>query len=302
MLARLLAYGAAFHLWGAQAYLAWLVPTPLRLQLAKRLSPFTRSAAIVALAAILAQLPLRGAVLGEDWSAAISPSILSALLWQTPLGAAWAAQVLTALIVATAACARPAGSKALALAGALLLAGFTLSGHAAMQGSGAAGIAQRANDGLHLLAAGAWTGALMPVLLLLPQLKIADKRAQAQLALMRFSTAGHLAVALAIATCMANAAMTLGAADPDAARVSVLLQPVNGSLYRILLAVKVLVVAFMVGLALVNRYLIVPRLGRRPNADKALALGTAAEIGLAAMVIALVAAFGILDPGNTGSH
>ena len=60
---------------------------------------------------------------------------------------------------------------------------------------------------------------------------------------------------------------------------------------------KVLLVACMVGLALANRYIFVPRLqSDRGPALRAIERRTIAEIALGALVLGLVAIFGQLDP------
>ena len=56
------------------------------------------------------------------------------------------------------------------------------------------------------------------------------------------------------------------------------------------------VVAVMVALALANRYIVVPRMAGDPAAIAALRRATLAEIALGFAAIALVAAFGTLDP------
>ena len=68
------------------------------------------------------------------------------------------------------------------------------------------------------------------------------------------------------------------------------------SLYEGLLAAKIALVALMIGLALTNRYWLVPRLRVQPNATGALIRNSAAELALGVVVIALVSLFGLLDP------
>jgi putative copper resistance protein D len=69
------------------------------------------------------------------------------------------------------------------------------------------------------------------------------------------------------------------------------------STYQMLLAAKITLVAGMTGLALMNRYIFVPRMVTQP--DRAIIQirnGTYAELALGAGVLGLVAFFGILDP------
>ena len=59
---------------------------------------------------------------------------------------------------------------------------------------------------------------------------------------------------------------------------------------------KVLLVMGMVGLAVRNRYLLVPRLKRSPEALSAIARATRMEILMGLAAAALVAWFGMLEP------
>jgi putative copper resistance protein D len=177
---------------------------------------------------------------------------------------------------------RPGATAAMA---ALLLSGLALTGHAAMH-EGALGLLHRANDVLHVLSAGAWFGALLPVLAILRLVARPDCRGDAVTALRRFSRAGHAAVALVLASGAANVGLVLGRWPTDLA-----------SRYEALLDLKVLAVAGMVALALVNRYALVPRLGRHPEATSAaLRAATLAELPLGLAAMALVAVFGLMDP------
>ena len=92
--------------------------------------------------------------------------------------------------------------------------------------------------------AGPGLGALVPLLIILPMLDVPARRGQAGVALRRFSTAGHAAVALVIATGVLNTLMILGRWPTD-------LQ----SPYQALLFAKILLVAAMTVLALANRYI-----------------------------------------------
>ncbi|OLP56986.1 hypothetical protein BJF92_20975 [Rhizobium rhizosphaerae] len=300
---RALVYAAGLFLWGTTAYLAAFVGEPLRGAIAGRLAGITRLSALLLWLMLLASLPLRASLLAEGGEAALSLPLLSALLWETAIGFAWQVQMLAATLLAAGALMRPRRPALIAPLAALFLITLPLGGHAAMLGLTLTGLAHRANDALHLLSAGAWAGALLPVLLILPRLREGESRPAAQAALLNFSTMGHIAVALVLITGLINAWLILGAgsgngmgaeAGPDG-----LMKLVAGlwtSPYGRLLALKATLVALMVTLALVNRYALVPRLAASPPAGRALMLGTLAEIGLSALVLALVAAFGTMDP------
>ena len=67
--------------------------------------------------------------------------------------------------------------------------------------------------------------------------------------------------------------------------------------YQRLLAIKIALVAGMTLLAIINRYVFVPWIGRNPSrALQALRLGSIAEIVLGIVVIGVVAVFGMLEP------
>ena len=66
--------------------------------------------------------------------------------------------------------------------------------------------------------------------------------------------------------------------------------------YRMLLAVKLALVAIMIVIALVNRYVVAPRLKPEGSALRILMSTSLAEVALGAAVIALVSLFALLDP------
>lgn len=276
---------AALMLWGASAYLAWLVPRDLAAAIAARIGRARAAAVGVAVVATLARLPVEVAAIGNGWRDSLDATAVVGVLCGTSVGQAWAAQALAASLLALAqAVPIRRRSAATALASGLLVASLSLGGHAVMH-EGLLGLLHRANDVLHLLCAGAWLGALWPVVMVLSLLTRSERRPEAGAALLAFSRAGHVAVALVLVSGVLNTALVLGRRPTDLS-----------SPYQALLDVKLLCVATMVGLALANRYLVVPRLGRGPAAATALRRATLAEIGLGFVVLALVGIFGLLDP------
>ena len=273
-------------LWGSSAFLWACVPVGLGAAVARRLRPWAAAAAAVAAVSTLARLPAEVAAIGEGWRDALAPGMVWTVLTDTGVGRAWAVQAVAALLLALSPLlpvrARlPAG----ALASGLMLAALSLTGHAAMH-EGWLGALSRANDVVHVLSGGAWLGALVPVLFVLGPLGSGERRTEAALALRRFSSVGHAAVALVLLSGVASTVLVLGRWPVD------LSQP-----YEALLDVKVVCVLAMTGLAIVNRYVIVPRMRRGHEAIHALRLGTLAEVPLGLATIALVAVFGLLDPG-----
>jgi putative copper resistance protein D len=283
---RFLHDAAAMLLWGGFAFLCALVPGALAACIAKRLARWRIAAVIVAAATTGVMLPLQAALIAGGWAAAGDPATLHALLLETSVGRAWQIEAAAALLLLST-LAAPARLRlpATAIAAGLVLASLSLTGHAVMQ-EGWIGAAHRLNDAVHLLAAGAWVGALVPLLPILRALDLPGERVAAEVALRRFSAAGHLAVALVLLTGVGNTLLVLGRWPTD-----------WSSPYQALLSAKIAVVVVMVALALVNRYGFVPRLaGRRGAAAGALRRGTLAEIGLGLGAIGLVAVLGTLEP------
>lgn len=284
---RLLLFGAAMFLWGMSAYLALLVPARVADMAESKLRVTWRIALVIVPVVTLLLLPLRAATVGDGWGDAVSPDTLEAVLFETNIGEAWMAQALATVLLLAAATLAPARRRrpAAALAAALLLATQVLTGHASMH-PGPLGMFHRINDVLHLLMAGGWLGALAPVLVILPMIGKPGLGRDAVQALMRFSTIGHVVVALTIATGAINLYLVVGGLPFDWAFP-----------YQLLLAIKILLVGVMTAQALVNRYLFVPRLSHHtPGALEALVRGTKAEIVLSASVLLLVAWLGTLEP------
>jgi len=271
--------------WGGSAYLAWLVPAGLAGIVARRLRWPALAAVGIAVVTGAVFLPIETAGIGAGWADALDPGTVQSVLFDTTVGRAWQVQTIAALLLLASIFLRQRRLGALAVTSGLCLAGLALSGHAVMQ-NGAPGVAHIANHAVHLLAGGAWLGALFPLLPCLSALRDPALRKPAGEALRRFSRAGHVAVALVIATGIANTALVLGRWPLDWA-----------SPYQALLAAKIALVAVMTAIALTNRYLLVPRI--RADRERVLATLTAmivVEIGLGAAVLALVALFGTMDP------
>lgn len=277
---------AALYLWGSSAYLWLLVPASLSANIWTRQYWLQALAVGCTVAATVLALPFRSAILSEDWASASDFSAMLGVLSGTTIGTAWmwqAAGTATLFLAFIAAPMRLRGA-AMTIAAGFLLAGLAASGHAAMN-TGWLRALHRGNDIVHVLAGGAWFGALIPVALILPLLS--DRRAgrDAAKALVRFSTAGHVAVAVVLISGVANMFLIIGGF------------PLDWSVaYQLLLSLKILLVLSMTGLAIFNRYVLVPKLSPPHGAVAALRIGTVVEIVLALAVVGLVAWFGTLEP------
>jgi len=283
ILCRFSLYGSAMFLWGASAYLGWFVPSGLAAQVGQQLHAWYRLALFLVVITTALTLPLQAATIGEGWADAFQPEMLGSILSETNVGQAWIGQACATVFLLLSFVVPFVGRRAIALGAALLLISATMTGHAAMN-TGWLRPLHRLNDALHLLSGGAWIGALPAIVAILPKLREPMWQRDARLALTRFSTAGHVAVGLVIATGIANTILVVKA------------PPLDWQIaYQRLLGIKILIICVLVGLAISNRYILVPRLGRRATLGR-LKWASIAEIALGFLVLGLVAVFGTLQP------
>jgi len=284
-LCRFAHFMGAMLTFGMSQYLWAYPPQRLRLALSPPLQRLALIASLVALVSAIVWLQLEAASMAGDWSAALDPKTIGAVLTDTAFGHAWAAHlVLAAALVAVVVSGSRDRWTATLLASAALLASLGLVDHAAMQ-TGAEGVLHRANDAVHLLAAGAWIGGLVPFAMCLSAYERDELRKDAVQAMTGFSFWGQLIVAGVVLTGVVNIALTSG--HPP-------IPPTTP--YRALLVAKLLIVAVMISLAVFNRFILAPRLKESATALAALRATSAAEIALGCVVVALVSVFGLLDP------
>jgi putative copper resistance protein D len=139
---------------------------------------------------------------------------------------------------------------------------------------------------VHVLAAGAWFGALVPLALVLRKSLASGFGPDAATTLRRFSIIGQPAVALVLITGVANTLLILRHLPTD-----------WSSPYQALLALKIAVVAVMIALAIANRSVVMGRIATGEGAALTTLRRTVrAEIAFGFAAIALVAVFGTLDP------
>lgn len=211
---------------------------------------------------------------------ALDRSMLAPIVLETSVGTAWLVQVAS-LAVSTCAAVLLGRQPTLAatiitLAGSIALGTLAWSGHAAV-GEGGTGSLNRAADAIHMIAA----------FFLLIRSANSEARSVAARELSRFSLTGTAFVAILAATSLLNVWMITAIGDP--------LRWPPGP-YGTILAMKLGVFTFMLRLAALHRWKLVPRLtGPTSDADtlrRSLALEFAA--GLA--ILAAVAALGQLEP------
>jgi putative copper resistance protein D len=276
---------AAMLAFGSSAYLRCYAPADLRLAMSPTIRRLAVAASLIALLTAVLWLALEAASMANDPGAAVDPQAIGAVLTGTAFGQAWILHLaLTAAFVVAALFAPRDAWTTIAVLSGLVLASLALVGHAAMQ-TGVEGAAHRANHATHLLAAAAWIGGLIPFVMCLDAYARDSLRRAAVDAMMRFSFWGHFIVATIVATGIVNIALTSGHAP---------MPPTTP--YRALIDIKIVLVAAMIGLAVVNRYLLVPRLRASASALAGLRAISVANVAIGSVVVALVSVFALLDP------
>jgi len=277
---------AVMQLFGLSVFTHLLAPVPFGAVLLHRLRDWQGGAGLVALLTACLMVAVQGGLMAEGWQDVTAFPVWLAVL-DTAFGQVWRWHLLFAalLLLSLLLPGDRARDRLILLAATALLVGLGSVGHAAMR-EGAAGLAQRTNHSLHLLSAAYWFGSLLPLLACLRFSRGGPWRQEAIRSLLRFSTYGHLAVALVIATGVADTWLIVQGWPVD-----------TRSPYQMLLLVKVALVAVMVAVALYNRYRIVPRFRATPEkAQCGVVRATSLLLGLSVVVLLLVSLFATLEP------
>jgi putative copper resistance protein D len=171
-----------------------------------------------------------------------------------------------------------------------LAASIAWTGHAAATPF-TLGYLHLASDALHLTAASAWIGGLVPLALMLGATRCQRTWAPLELdAVRRFSTLGIASVAVLILSGFVNAWILVGS-----------LRALVMTGYGQLLMLKLAAFAVMLALAAFNRFALTPRLAfasddARQDVVRALSRNTLIEIALGLSIFAMVAVLGTLHP------
>ena len=229
---------------------------------------------------------------GESLGDAVISGALRDVLNLTQFGLV--SQIRLALAIALAICLafeRSALWRRLALIAAVsLVASIAWTGHAASTPD-KFGYLHLASDALHLTAASAWVGGLLPLSLLLHAARRRKDWASFELdAVQRFSNLGIASVATLILSGFLNAWILVGSFRGLV---------VTG--YGQLLMLKLAAFAAMLALAAFNRFAMTPRLAlasddARQDAHRALSRNTLIEIALGLSIFAMVGVLGTLHP------
>lgn len=286
VLCRFLHFLAVMLMFGISIFTAVLTPDRFSSILKNRLSPLLLFSTFLGLASAIGLLAIQAGMMGDGWSDTYRLSVWWAVLgtrfgeiWQWHLGLS----ILSMWVVLLG--ATRFYYQLMVGCSTLLLASLAFTGHAAMH-DGALGWIHQTNQIIHLLSAGYWLGCLPPLLVCLAYTRRDDVKREAITTLIRFSSWGHLAVALVLVTGMINSIIILR-------ETSLTLT----SVYQMLLLSKAILVLFMIVVAIINRYLIVPMLRKLPvKAHYWLVVNSCAEIVLGAAALLLVSIFATMAP------
>jgi copper resistance protein D len=238
---------------------------------------------------------------GETLADTMAPNVLWTVLSQTDFGNAWLLRFVLACAIAAVLVpllspqrARPAWLQAAAVIfSAAFVGAIAWAGHA-IGGQGVEGVLHPIADVLHLIAAAAWLGTLVPLALLLGlAADDAAGLATARAATLRFSTLGIISVGTLLVTGIVNSWYLVGS-----------LPAFVSTDYGRLLILKIVLFFAMVAVASVNRLRLTPRLVDDANstaidaARRQLRRNATVEASMGAVVIAIVALLGTLPPAS----
>jgi copper resistance protein D len=226
---------------------------------------------------------------GAPVDVALHGETLMAVLGKTAFGRLWLLRIVLAVILAVLlwsstrvthhAVRRSLSYGALAIAGAYL-ASLAWAGHAA---AGTERSVQLTSDAVHLIAAGAWLGALPALAAFLARGPGLDPAARAT---QRFSSLGVASVTALVCTGLVNAWYLVGD-----------IPGLVGTEYGRLLLAKLTLFAAMLALAAVNRLVLSPRLSTGQSAAAAsLRRNALLETAFGAGIVAIVGVLGITIP------
>ena len=277
---RLALYVDLLLLFGVALFALYSVNAPLRFR------PLLRGLALLgALLSVAGLLLMTSAMSGETQLAALWPH-LQMMLLETDVGLAWALRMIALIVVL----AQP-GKWLASMAGAVALTSLAWSGHGAMD-EGSLRVWHFLSDILHLLAAGAWLGGML-ALVLLARGGVDEARIRLLAeAVKRFEWIGAAIVLTLSVSGVVNYLFIVGSRLDD-----VLL-----GTYGVLLAIKVVLFAGMLVLAALNRFHLGPALARSLRdgqyviAAHALRRSVLLELGMALLIVTLVAWLGTLSP------
>ena len=240
---------------------------------------------------------------GMSLAHAFDGGVLGTVLGRTTFGWVWIVRLAcmlalaVCLLVARQASGWGAAARADAIAAGLavvLLVTLAGAGHA-VGGSPSERLPHVATDALHLLGAGAWLGALVPLLFVLSRARTTAESAWLALAgvvTRRFSALGVASVLLLLGSGLLNAGWLVGTWSA-----------LGDTMYGRLVALKIALFTLLVLIAAANRLWLTPRLGMpstRHRVVRTLWRNVVVELGVGVFVMAVVGVLGITPPAAHG--
>jgi len=243
-------------------------------------------------------LLLTSRLTGQRLLPAMSEGAVWKVLTQTRFGQDWLVRAVLALLLAIFIKrllplrgwpSRRDGAIAVLLS-AVFMASLGWAGHGGAN-TGTPGLIQVAADALHLIAAGAWIGGLVPFALVMA--RALRTRGEAWKAIAanvtrRFSTFGVVVVTVLLLTGLSNTWFLVGG-----------FPALVGTAYGQLLLLKIALVIAMVAVAATNRLVLVPRLQDAAGAERVLGRlrrNGLIEIAFGLAIMAIVGALGTTPP------
>jgi copper resistance protein D len=262
-------------------------------------------AAIVGLLGVVIWVMAQTALISENASDAFNPALVFSMLTETRFGRFCLLRIVllmaSVVILLSLSPGRTLWIIQTFLGGAVL-ASFAWTGHGVAD-EGWAGSLHLGSDVLHLLAAGVWIGALVPLSILIlfsTRSQTVSEAIVTYEGLESFSGIGPAVVAVLVLTGFLNSWFLIGIEQWRA---------LSSTRYGLALDFKLVLFAFMLLLAAGNRYHLSPRLGRASHerghpsdllglriALRSLRISVLGETMLALAVLAAVAYLGRLEP------
>ena len=238
---------------------------------------------------------------GMPVTSVLQGGVLNVVLMQTHFGTDWLIRaglvvvMAGSLVIVARTRSRIAGWIGL-LAATAFIASLAWAGHGGAADDVPFDFLHAPADVLHLIAAGAWLGGLLPLVIFLAQAcreESAEAAAVATAATLRFSVLGITCVGTLILTGIVNTWFLAG-------NVPALI----GTLYGQLLLLKIALFAGMIGVAAINQRKLLPQLADATTdgatcleATRQVRRNASIEAAVGVVVLALVGLIGILPPG-----
>ncbi|WP_340614906.1 copper homeostasis membrane protein CopD [Xenorhabdus thailandensis] len=289
---------AVMLMFGLSLFTVMLVSGHFSSLMRERLKVGVLISTVLALITSIIWFIVQAGLMGDGWHDVYVLDIWLAVLG-TSFGQIWRWQLLIAVFAVGGLFLSNIKIKNFLLLGCsiILLSSHAFIGHAAMH-EGSIGLLLQANQVVHLLSAGYWFGGLWPFLVCLQFLRLrqsvetnlspnaANLYADSVIAMKKFSLYGHFAVFLVIVTGIVSSVILI----PDWPVFSRAL-----SEYQSMLWLKIVLVIGMVLLALINRYILVPKL-KQKKCYQQLIINSWLEIILGTTALLCVAIFATQPP------